>query len=463
MAVRPASRSGGLTGVHYGLIAFVFVAVLALVGFIVQLTQNAKLFDQAEAARTKLAAFGDPQGYYLEEARNPTRRSTVFALMNGDLQEAAKLVSGASNAVWPGVRLQVEKAIAAAAGTHGDLIAPGDSLIGAVSKLSGRLSDELQRVSDLTGELKTAQGQLTALEAKVEEQRKTFEEAVTQLTTAKEAADKLHAEQLAAKDAQLKDREEKLSRTEQELQALRTTVERGSQAKDIQIAELQRQLDDLAKQLRELQPPSIDPARILTKADGKIIRAIPGSEIVYINLGKLDGIKVGMGFEVFSTVEAPREARGKASLEVVTVGENMAECRVTRSTEGQPIVENDSVVNIIYERGKQPRFVVRGEFDLDYNGTPDSGGAAKIEGLIRQWGGIVVADLDETVEYVVIGTAPQTPVIPGGEPLTPVVRAQLEAKALANTQFQDLIKRAETLHIPVVTQSQFLFLTGFSQ
>ena len=121
----------------------------------------------------------------------------------------------------------------------------------------------------------------------------------------------------------------------------------------------------------------IDPYDILTKADGRVLRAIPGSDVIYINLGEKDRIKSGMTFEVFSpTGGRQRDVRGKASVEVTAALETTAECRVTRAVRGQPIVEGDVVVNIAYERDRLPRFVVRGEFDLNYDGTVDFDGIA---------------------------------------------------------------------------------------
>ncbi|MBN2447422.1 MAG: hypothetical protein JXO22_11880, partial [Phycisphaerae bacterium] len=206
------------------------------------------------------------------------------------------------------------------------------------------------------------------------------------------------------------------------------------------------------------------PTAILTKADGKVLRAIPGSDLVYIDLGSNDGVKVGMGFEVFSKVDIPEGLRGKASLEVATVMSDTAECRVTRSTPSKPIIEDDLVVNIAFERNRLPKFVVKGDCDLDYDGQPDGeNGREKVAGLIRQWGGQVAPELDETTDFVVIGTAPFVPVIPVGETATATIMAQADAARLARVDFQDLIARANATYIPVITQSQFLFLTGYAQ
>ena len=186
--------------------------------------------------------------------------------------------------------------------------------------------------------------------------------------------------------------------------------------------------------------------------------------MVYVNLGAADKIKPGMGFEVYSpTREASADLRGKASLEVVTVMDDTAECRVTRRVPRQPIIEGDIVVNIAYERNRKPKFVVRGDFDLNYDGVIDYNGMDEVTALIRQWGGQVVDDLDESVDYVVIGLPPAVAECrrPRARPAT-VARDQAQQKELERSHFRALVERAQKMFIPVITQNQFLFLTGYA-
>jgi hypothetical protein len=139
-----------------------------------------------------------------------------------------------------------------------------------------------------------------------------------------------------------------------------------------------------------------------------------------------------------------------------------AECMVTRSTPGQPIIEGDIVVNLAFERNRKPKFVVRGSFDLNYDGVIDANDIERVSALIRDWGGQVVAELDETTDFVVVGVAPAVPRVLPGVPVSPVVQVQVERQKLARTEFAGLIEKAKTLNIPVITQSQLLFLTGYA-
>ncbi len=82
--------------------------------------------------------------------------------------------------------------------------------------------------------------------------------------------------------------------------------------------------------------------------------------------------------------------------------------------------------------------------------------------MIRQWGGQVVPELDESVDFVVIGGAPQVPTFAPGQPVSEVVTDQAEQRKLEQSQFRAMIERAQKMTIPVITQNQFMFLTGYA-
>ena len=459
MAGRPASRGGGLTGLHYGLITFVIVSVLGLGAFVWQLTQNKKLQDVADSAQTRLDEYGRPPEFYVIEARN--RRTSVFKVMDEYLQGYATLVISTPELVFPSVKLQADRAIANAARAHEGMISPGDKLVNGFNRLSRLLADERRRATDLARQLAEEQRNVIDL---TEQLKAVSEEFEAQVASLKERSDQVASQNEVALNEAVSSRdalEDNFDRATQTLQQMRIDLERGGQVKDKEVTRLLAMVEDLRQKMFELQPPGLDPREILTKADGKVLRAIPGSELVYVNVGEIDGLKVGMGFEVFSTAETPRGLRGKASVEIVNLMPRTAECRVTRTTPSHPIIEGDYIVNIAYERNRLPRFVVRGEFDLDYDGTTDSAGQDKVMSIIRQWGGQVVEELDETIDFVVVGTAPFVPDLPLGQRATPVIAEQVEERAMKRSEFNELIDRARATYIPVITQSQFLFLTGY--
>ena len=461
MAGRPAAgRGGGLTGLHYGLITFVVLFVLVLAGFIWVFTMLNSYQDEAAKATRRLDQMGTPPAYYVEEANS--RRSAVATVMDEHLRSYASLVTGDPEAVWPAAEQAANAQLAQAAAAHAGTLNPGDTLLTAVQRLDEGLSKAKLANADLLTELQVVQDENQSLKEGIKGAQDQFEAQVAALEERVAQLDREKTDALAAKDEQLSDLRTTLEDNTQETNRLKQEWVSQRRDRDLEIGRLQTHVSELQKKMQALKPTALDPAAILTKADGRIVRAIPGSDIVYINLGSNDKIKPGMGFEVFSQTHEPREGlRGKASVEVATVMQNTAECRVTRATPGEPIVEDDVCVNIAYERGRLPKFVVRGEFDLNYDGTVDFDGIERVTAIIKQWGGQVVPELDETVDFVVIGARPQTPQIATGEPLSKVVEALAEDKRLARAQFGQLVDRATAMYIPVITQNQFLFLTGY--
>jgi len=460
MAGRPVAARGG-NGMLYGLITFVVLTMGGIGAFVWQLTGNKELQSQAERARSEVRTYGSPPAYYREEAR--ARSTAVFNVMNKDLQELARLTCGKEDAVRPAIVTSAGRILrdSVAAGAP---ISQDDYLLGALSKLLleyKRLSGDNER---LTAELAQArQAQLNA-EKNLATVREEFEDQIAELGGELEGIADQSTEQLAAKDEQLALQQAEADAIGEELSRARVVQQTLVQDHEIAMHRVTRDLEALQDQIAVLKPGGFDPYDILTKADGRVLRAIPGSDVIYINLGQRDRIKPGMTFEVFSTVESESRGdfRGKASVEVTAVMETTAECLVTRETPNRPIVENDVIVNIAYEQNRLPKFVVRGEFDLDHDGETDWNGVANVSAIIQAWGGQVVNKIDETTDFVVIGMGPQAPEYPGDRPVSPVFKDLADSRLDDMEEFQSDIEHARTLYIPIITSSQFLHLTGFS-
>jgi hypothetical protein len=130
------------------------------------------------------------------------------------------------------------------------------------------------------------------------------------------------------------------------------------------IARLNAEIRDLRARLTQAGVPATAP---IGEPDGQIIRVNSATGEVYITLTAKDQITPGMTF----TVHDPRTgvrytneeaARGKGTLEVVTVGEAMSLCRITQTTPGQAIQAGDLIANLAYhnDRARKAHFGRRG-------------------------------------------------------------------------------------------------------
>lgn len=463
MAGRPATiRGGGISGAQIGLIVFAFVSVAALGLFIFQLTRVKELQQRAQTAEARIKHLGQPAAplgsYYDNEATARGSGATVFKLMTEDLERVSQLIAGESKLIAKALEEQSNELLRQVAAKHP--ISASDTLLTAIRKLDQHATELAETKKSQALELAEAQQNIESLTQQLKAARDEFEDQIADTKSDYERAVADFGTKLAAKDAQVRDLRELLESREKDLQDLRRAAETDKREwelertrRDKQIAGFQRKIEELAG--------TFDPEEILRKADGRVLRAIPGSALVYINLGANNNIKVGMSFEVFSHTATPnRTLRGKGSIDVVNVMDETAECRITRNDPAQPITEGDTIVNIAYEQGRKPKFVVCGNFDLNYDGQIDPDGAEEIKSMIRRWGGQVMPELDETVDFVVIGTASKVPPLPPYA--SDIQRDQAERRSLENVEkFEPLKKQALAMHIPVITQNQFFFLTGY--
>ncbi len=460
MAGRPVTVSGGSSGLLYGMITFAILTVAALGLFIFQLTKNKAAEDRVQTAERQADRYGRPPAYYQDEAT--ARRSTVFAVMAGDISDVAGLVTGVPEDVGATVLRKSGRVLADLAKRHDD-IGETATLLQALRSLDASHGSELRRADALAADLEVVRGEKDSLTSQLKSTREEFEAQVAALGEQLKQSQEEKRDALAEKDGQHQELQASSDAAEQQFQTSRRESSNEVRDLEIELGQAQSLAEELQKKIQEIKPDSFDPNAILTSADGRILRAIPGSDVVYVNLGLTDKVKPGMGFEVYSqAVLAPSGLRGKASVEVVTVMEDTAECRVTRRQAGKPIMEGDIVVNVAFERNRKPKFVVRGDFDLDFDGLVDPAGLEQIIGIIRQWGGQIADDLDESVDFVIVGLPPGGASFDVDESASALVRDQAIRRELERSRFRSLIERAQKMFIPVITQNQFLFLSGYA-
>ena len=235
-----------------------------------------------------------------------------------------------------------------------------------------------------------------------------------------------------------------------------------------QRAAAEKRLVDLQKRIAAQQEKLggllIGPEKLSTarQPDGKVLTAIPGDDVVYINLGRQHGLTLGLQFAVYSArTGIPEDGRGKAQIEVVSISDSSAECRIVNVAGNEMILEADLIANPVYDPARSLTFVVLGEFDLNHDGLPDRDGAATLESLITNWGGKVSTELTPLTDFVVLGAAPRRP-----KPAAEGADQIAQAAAKDPTQkvwalYNELLDSAKTLSVPILTQDVFLNFLGY--
>jgi len=282
---------------------------------------------------------------------------------------------------------------------------------------------------------------------------------------AKKLADRL-AEVEADRDAYRAEREASVAALETEFDEQRAQADADLTRERQRRTALESNLVDLRDRYRSLQhrlgaaqvgPDELGPAR---KADGIVLTAVPGDEVVYIDLGRDDRLTIGLQFSVYPAAEGiPADGRAKARIEVVSVAQSSAECRIVAVASNELILEGDLVANPVFDPHRKLSFLVIGRFDMDGDGSSEPDGAAVIGAMVSGWGGDTTTELTSLTDFVILGAPPPRP-RPGGEALREQT-ARDEATQREWDTYAEIVALARDLSIPVLTQEVFFNFLGY--
>jgi hypothetical protein len=160
--------------------------------------------------------------------------------------------------------------------------------------------------------------------------------------------------------------------------------------------ELQKRLD-LVEQLATTYKQRLDKAtadKPVERAAGEVKWVDQRSNMVWINLGTVDGVQRQMTFSVIDQKEtAVGGAKIKGRIEVTRVMEDhTAEARIIENPMSDPIMQGDKVFSPTFKKGQRTHFAMAGIMDIDRDGKNDQ---ARVRAVITMNGGEVDAELQE--------------------------------------------------------------------
>jgi len=217
------------------------------------------------------------------------------------------------------------------------------------------------------------------------------------------------------------------------------------------------------KQLEQIVPPQdIDVAAF--EPDGKILLVNNQAGIVYLNIGSNDRVYRGLTFSVYEkNMPIPKNGKGKAEIEVFDLEENVSAARIITSKKTNPIVRDDFVANLVWGSDKSNVFVVAGDFDLDNDGRNESEAVDKIKSLIGKWGGTVSNAVSVNTDFVVLGEAPEILRKPTFEEMEiyPGIMDKYQDSVKNLSDYNNAQALALELAIPVFNLERFLYFIGY--
>lgn len=464
MAVARAQGQGGLTAIHVWLIVFVALWLTSTVLLVILYLDQEKNLTAAEEVRADIAKVISTDGKKLPQwpEAKPNPGATMVDLIEAARAETATLVSGnpadQAAALRQGFdervnQLRANPFVAAsgvpfAANTYADAL---DDVTRRFLAAAEARAEAEKGLGELTRELETLRGTQTG-------QKDEFVAGAEQLR-----ADiaKLRADYEESRQAHV----QQITEFEQQIEAIQAQCTEDIQAQRTLTADCVRDYDDLFDRFEQLKAKlgqsQVSPIPLATVrgADGKVLKATPGDNVVYIDLGKRDHLTPGLEFAVYDALEGvPEDGRAKARIEVTTIYDETALCTVVAMLSNDLIRSDDLIANPVYDRIRTLKFFVLGDFDLDGDQKSDPDGADRIAAIIERWGGIVEPRLNAQVDFVVLGGPPPTPRRSPEYDEVDDVRYQAEKQVYDRYEAQ--INSVRALAVPSLTQSVFLNFLG---
>jgi len=452
-----AIRSGAGTGVIVSLVVFVLTTVFLLVLSIVFYTGKVDQTEATEKAKLDLDAFITSEEQNLDSfqqilASAKSNRVSVAEYLNSDLETLKVIVSGAPDTSTEFVRTHFSSSLG-----------NGGSLFLAHDRLNRQLQERQQELDARVSELNAARDQIASLEQILSDSGA----ATTQALKANKSQ-WLDIQNESEVLAQNMDEHfaSRVKRDDRLLGGKTSLIQQLENERDRLIIEktvFANDAADLREQINASRMSSIDPAMLV---DGTVLDAV-GVDRVFIDLGSQDHIVLGMSFEIYNDPSQLRVnedgelPRGKASIEIIKVGETTSTAKVTRSTPGRPIVRDNIIVNAVYDPHYQYKFMVHGLFDANGDGVPEHNNSF-IKDRITMWGGIVVKNqeiLPGDLDFLVLGIQPLEPrPLPRNAGDTMIDDYARKQQAFSN--YSSLLEQAQDVKIPILNSNRLDVLTG---
>ena len=448
-----ASRSS--TGVIVALVVFVVLSVALLAVSIILYADKSTAEQQASEARAELDKFITSE----ERGRSETQAmigeaagTSLFDHMTKKSQDVNEFVAGDRTADLAGLRstLNVEE---------------GQTVRESMRKLAQDRDSRKQEAESLKTKANDLQKSLDALEERLAASEKAREEAVAKVTASiasyEQAAEGYRGEfdgAKAALDQARADLQAQYTSDSEALQAEIDTLRNERVVLDGRIAALQKKVEATSTKAG-------NPAALV---DSRVVDFDPKTGTIFIDIGSNKRVVPGMTFEVFDDAAGIAAAansdgaiRGKASVQVIKVGDTTSTCRVIRGTGSRPIVKDDVLANAVFNPDYKFKFLVHGKFDVNSDGKSTTNEADFIKSRILEWGGEIVEGdtLSGDLDFLVLGVQPPFP--------APLPSDATEAQTLAFTEqraarelYDSLFRTAADAEIPVLNWSRFETLTG---
>jgi hypothetical protein len=211
----------------------------------------------------------------------------------------------------------------------------------------------------------------------------------------KAAADyKAESDQFVAARTQMDEEKNKLTGQIAATQnKAKTEQQRLTEEKDV-FAKQSGQVLNMNKVLKEeleRVKKGIDPKDLFENPDGHITSVNQRLRMVSIDIGRADGLLRQTTFSVYDHDEnGVSNAKSKARIEVVSLGDHLSEARILEDTPANPIINGDVIHSPAWSPGQRVRFALAMKMDINKDRIDDYD---MVKNIIQMNGGVIDAEL----------------------------------------------------------------------
>ncbi len=313
-----------------------------------------------------------------------------------------------------------------------------------------------ERLRNLQDEFDLKLENYQASEQQLLEEKNRFQTAAQE---AQEMYEQLERQMQQANQQQLDTYKSNQQKTVEQLNEQKLTAMRAQE----QMEKMNDSLNTAIARLEAIKPkPGVEVEAY--KPDASIVRIDPVADVVFLDIGSNDHAYRGLTFSVYDkSAPIPQDGKGKAEIEIYQLTPNASAAKINRSSKKNPIVKDDIVANLIWDRTSENKFVLAGMFDFDRDGKVEPEGREKIQNLIEKWGGQIADEVTIETDFVILGFKPE----PMSQPTltqiqnNPMIQQQYEENQQQIEQWESTLEAAGRLSVPVFNQKRFLYLIGY--
>jgi hypothetical protein len=471
MAARQASQSNAML---YTLITFVALFIIAAAFAVVYYVKSEEFRTQAELAKEDLQSLvnASEKGSLTRIVGKPTQGQSYIGTMQQVVNDLYSFILGQQPAENLSATVKFNEISMEIAALNenvlGNDVSPaigpnGVALLRTIEGLKLKLDNARAEVSDLDNINNDLQLDLDDATDRDEQNRQNFVVELNQFQSEvdqiRESFDQLKTAMDDATAEQVETLQEKIDGAQEILRQKQLDL----QTTEKKLDDSDTLLQDALTKLKAIKPEPDNEVQA-HQPDAQIVRIDSQNGIVYLDAGVKDHVYRGLTFAIYDRNKPiPENGEGKAEIEVFQVAEQVSAARIVKSDTKNPVVKNDIVANLIWDRNMPNQFVVAGQFDFNGDGLIDTDGAQRIAELIERWGGIVTDTITVDTDFLIIGAEPTSLRRPTQNELDidPMSQQRHEMSIKKFDDYNQLLEKSVNLGIPVFNQKRFLFLIGY--